>query len=255
MPIGAGGTSGPNCHASPPSPSGTTRGALAWNFCGRYRVQRSGGSSTCESAEIRWYSRAMRASYEQTFAEFKGAPLRIQHDVVDLERGEHGVEHADAAAAVLAVEVDVEADPAVEARVQDEHGGIARGHGDAAQVPGDAADRELAVDERLRAAVVDETDLGIEDVGARGEPAERADRPEDVRNVGVLGGADVGSARPGRTRRPDVARRPRRSRRTRRAGRAGVSGEAGRAGGSRRARGARRRGVDRAAHRVRDEQL
>src|SRR5581483_8117453 len=78
-----GGTSGPNCHASPPSPSGTTRGALAWNFCGRYRVQRSGGSSTCESAEIRWYSRAMRASYEQTFAEFKpdeerrrGAPQR-----------------------------------------------------------------------------------------------------------------------------------------------------------------------------------
>src|SRR6058998_3890810 len=61
MPIGAGGTSGLNCQASPPSPSGTTFGALSWNFRGMYSFQRCGGSRMCESAEMRWYSRAMRA--------------------------------------------------------------------------------------------------------------------------------------------------------------------------------------------------
>src|SRR2546426_8640949 len=59
MPIGAGGVSGPNCQASPPSPSGTTLGALSWNFRGMYCFQRCGGSRMCESAEIRWYARAI----------------------------------------------------------------------------------------------------------------------------------------------------------------------------------------------------
>src|SRR5437667_3892629 len=59
MPIGAGGMSGLNCHASPPSPSGTTFGALSWNLRGRYCFQTCGGSRMCESAEMRWYSRAM----------------------------------------------------------------------------------------------------------------------------------------------------------------------------------------------------
>src|SRR5437868_5032194 len=59
MPIGAGGMSGLNCHASPPSPSGTTRGALSWNFRGMYCVHRWGGSRMWESAEMSLYSRAM----------------------------------------------------------------------------------------------------------------------------------------------------------------------------------------------------
>src|SRR5437899_11753785 len=59
MPIGAGAMSGLNCHASPPSPSGTTFGALSWNLRGRYCFQTCGGSRMCESAEMRWYSRAM----------------------------------------------------------------------------------------------------------------------------------------------------------------------------------------------------
>src|SRR5262249_26652325 len=59
MPIGAGGMSGANCQASPPSPSGTTRGTLSWNFFGTYVVQMWGGSSTCESHEIREYWRAI----------------------------------------------------------------------------------------------------------------------------------------------------------------------------------------------------
>src|SRR5207249_10984230 len=59
MPIGAGGASGLNCHPSPPSPSGTTLGALSWNFRGMYCFQRCGGSRMCESAEIRWYARAI----------------------------------------------------------------------------------------------------------------------------------------------------------------------------------------------------
>src|SRR5438552_5716717 len=76
MPIGAGAMSGLNCHASPPSPSGTTFGALSWNLRGRYCFQTCGGSRMCESAETRWYSRAMPGflrplSYEQTFVHFK----------------------------------------------------------------------------------------------------------------------------------------------------------------------------------------
>src|SRR5437867_4098883 len=59
MPIGAGGVSGPNCQASPPSPSGTTRGALARNLRGMYCFHRCGGSRMCESAEIRRYARAI----------------------------------------------------------------------------------------------------------------------------------------------------------------------------------------------------
>ncbi len=54
MPIGAGGMSGANCQASPPSPSDTTRGTLSWNFFGMYVVQMCGGSSTCESPEMSW---------------------------------------------------------------------------------------------------------------------------------------------------------------------------------------------------------
>ena len=59
MPIGAGGTSGANCQASPPSPSETTRGTLSWNCLGMYVVHRCGGSSTWESAEISLYSRVI----------------------------------------------------------------------------------------------------------------------------------------------------------------------------------------------------
>src|ERR1051326_6578348 len=79
MPIGAGGTSGLNCQASPPSPSGTTFGALSWNFRGMYSFHRCGGSRMCESAEMRGYSRAMRAALpreadRQPFVRFKRRP-------------------------------------------------------------------------------------------------------------------------------------------------------------------------------------
>src|SRR6266516_5549028 len=67
MPIGAGGASGLNCQASPPSPSGTTLGALSWNLRGMYCRHRCGGSRMCESAEISWYARAI------------GAPSRPSH--------------------------------------------------------------------------------------------------------------------------------------------------------------------------------
>src|ERR1051325_4760515 len=60
MPIGAGARSGLNCQASPPSPSGTTRGTLWWNFFGMYSVHRCGGSRMWESAEMRLYSRIDR---------------------------------------------------------------------------------------------------------------------------------------------------------------------------------------------------
>src|SRR5437762_12085315 len=81
MPIGAGGASGANCQASPPSPSGTTVGALSWNLRGMYCRQRCGGSRMCESAEISWYARAIGAAlppepYKQTFVRFKGHATR-----------------------------------------------------------------------------------------------------------------------------------------------------------------------------------
>ena len=62
MPIGAGGMSGANCQASPPSPSDTTRGTLSWNFFGMYVVHRCGGSRTWESAEISLYWRVMSSA-------------------------------------------------------------------------------------------------------------------------------------------------------------------------------------------------
>src|SRR2546428_381427 len=77
MPIGAGGMSGLNCHASPPSPSGTTVGALSWNLRGRYCFQTCGGSRMCESAEMRWYSRAMPVP----------PPALIRTDVRSLQEG------------------------------------------------------------------------------------------------------------------------------------------------------------------------
>src|SRR3989442_134276 len=58
MPIGAGGASGPNCQASPPCPSGTTRGALSWNLRGMYCVQRCGG---CRPWRARGGARGSRA--------------------------------------------------------------------------------------------------------------------------------------------------------------------------------------------------
>src|SRR5690348_1348220 len=112
MPMGAGGTSGLNCHASPPSPSGTTFGTLSWNFRGTYSFQRCGGSRMCESAEMRWYSRAMQgrppapaiqtnvrsfqagrisARREPERAELVGAPGRVlaEEVLIELRRG-HG---------------------------------------------------------------------------------------------------------------------------------------------------------------------
>src|SRR5207253_1564469 len=51
-PSGSGIPPGSYSHASPPSPSGTSFGALSRYFSGSHLVQRTGGSNTCESAEM-----------------------------------------------------------------------------------------------------------------------------------------------------------------------------------------------------------
>src|ERR1700681_2494655 len=50
---------GTSSQASPPLASFTSLGARSWNFLGRYFVHMSGGSTTCPSAEMSRYSRAI----------------------------------------------------------------------------------------------------------------------------------------------------------------------------------------------------